>query len=200
MDCEGGGVGIVRVDAVTGKPEKPYKPLRYSVLLIIVVIAGAVVSCAHGKAKLEEPRVARPERARAPSATTLKQTIERLEGALSEREDQLTTLRQRLERITTQRDAYASELEQVRQERDKLREENEVLNKKLEEILAPKPPPSKPDIYIVQEGDTLESIAAKEDIYGDRSRWNEIFKENKDVIGSAPDNLVPGTKLIIPRP
>jgi nucleoid-associated protein YgaU len=125
-----------------------------------------------------------------------------LEVALSEREDQLTTLRQRIERITDQRDAYASELEQVSQERDKLKEENDVLNKKLEEILAPKPalPLSKTDIYIVQEGDTLESIAAKEDIYGDRSRWKGIFEENKDVIGSAPDNLVPGTKLIIPRP
>ncbi len=121
---------------------------------------------------------------------------------MSEREDQLTTLRQRLERVTEQRDAYASELEQTRAERDKFRQENEVLNKKLEEILGPKPvsPAAKPAIYVVQEGDTLQSIAGREDIYGDRSRWKEIFEENRDVIGSVPDKLDPGAKLIIPRP
>ena len=185
-----------------GELEKRYKPLQHSILLATALIACGLVSCSHGKVNVEKPGVVRPERGTAPSATTLRQTIERLEAALSEREDQLTTLRQRLERVTEQRDGYAGELEQANEEIEKLKEENGVLKKKIDEILAPKPasPPSKPDVYIVQEGDTLESIAGKEDIYGDRLRWKEIFEENKDVIGSTPDSLVPGTKLIIPRP
>ncbi len=184
--------------------------LHRNVLCAFLVLAFGVVSCAHGKPQVEQPAVRPPEprreptheRTHEPSITVLQQTIDRLETVLSEREDQVATLRQRLERVTEQRDAYVAELEQTSRELNKLKEENEKLSKKIEEILAPKPdlPPAKPAIYVVQAGDTLESIAAKADIYGDRSRWKEIFEENKDVIGSAPDQLVPGTKLIIPRP
>ena len=180
----------------------PYRNILCSFLALTFTAS----SCMHGRPAVEpqagQPEVARPEPTVAPSITVLQQTIERLETSLSEREDQVTTLRERLERVTEQRDAYVAQLEEQKRELDELKEENETLNKKIEEILAPKPdlPPAKPDIYEVQAGDTLESIAAKEDIYGDRSRWEEIFEENKDVIGSAPDELVPGTKLIIPRP
>lgn len=177
-----------------------------NMLCVFLVLTFTVVSCAHGKPQVEpqgEPQEApRPEPTIVPSVTVLKQTIERLETTLSQHEDQVTTLRERLERVTEQRDAYVAELEEKNRELDKVKEEYEKLSKQIEEILSPKPdlPPAKPDIYEVQAGDTLESIAAKEDIYGDRSRWKEIFEENKDVIGSAPDELVPGTKLIIPRP
>jgi len=177
-----------------------------NMLYAFLVLAFTALSCVHRKPQVEPqvgpPEVTRPEPTIVPSVTVLQQTIERLETTLSEREDQVTTLRERLERVTEQRDAYVAELEELNRELDKLKDENETLNKKIEEILAPKPdlPPAKPDIYEVQAGDTLESIADKEDIYGDRSRWEEIFEENKDVIGSAPDELVPGTKLIIPRP
>lgn|GEM_PF-2419829 len=195
-----------RLDLMTGGSKEVRKLLNRNVLCAFFVLVFGVVSCAHGKPQVEQPTVPPPEQTHEPthepSITVLQQTIERLETVLSEREDQITTLRQRLERVTEQRDAYVAELEQTNRELDKLKEENEKLSKKIEEILAPKPdlPPAKPDIYEVQAGDTLESIAAKADIYGDRSRWKEIFEENKDVIGSAPDELVPGTKLIIPRP
>jgi nucleoid-associated protein YgaU len=181
---------------------KRHKLLKCLILYAMVFVFFSSICCSHNRKAVEGPNVPRRQPTRTPSVTALKQTVERLEVAVSEREDQLTTLRQRLERVTEQRDAYASELEQARQERDKFKQENEVLSKKLEEILAPKPvtPAAKTAIYVVQEGDTLESIAGKEDIYGDRSRWKEIFEENKDVIGSAPDKLEPGTKLIIPRP
>ena len=167
-----------------------------------VILAFAVLSCAHGRSKVEQRGPAHQEPRDVPSVTVLQRTIERLETALSEREDQVTTLRQRLERVTVQRDAYVAELEEKNRELDKLKDEHEKLSKQIEEILSPKPdlPPAKPDIYVVQAGDSLESIAGKQDIYGDRSRWKEIFEGNKDVIGSAPDQLVPGTKLIIPRP
>ena len=202
VEDKGGGGVFLGPDLMITTGNGSSKLLRHNILYITVCAMVALTSCSHGKVKVEEPSVQRPKLSKAPSRTTLKQTIERLEVILSQREDQLSTLRQRLERVSGQRDAYAAELEQVNEELDKLREENAVLNKKIEEILAPKPasPPAKPDIYVVQPGDTLESIAGKEDIYGDRSRWEELYEENKDVIGSAPDNLVPGTKLIIPRP
>jgi len=181
---------------------KCHKLLKRMTLYAAVFVLVSSIHCSHNRAAVEGPDVPKRRPTRTPSVTALKQTVERLEVAVSERDDQLTTLRQRLERVTEQRDAYIAELEQARKERDKFKQENEVLNKKLNEILAPKPvaPAVKPGIYVVQEGDTLESIAAKEDIYGDKSRWKEIFEENKDVIGSAPDKLEPGTKLIIPRP
>jgi nucleoid-associated protein YgaU len=50
--------------------------------------------------------------------------------------------------------------------------------------------------YVVQPGDTLRSIA--EDQYGDASLWPRIYDANRDVIGPDPDNLVAGTKLMLP--
>jgi len=178
------------------------KFLYNNVLYICFFSTVALLSCSHNRLAVEEPKAGAPGMVSSPSITVLHETIARLEKLLSQREDELTTLNRRLERIIEQRDAYAGQLEQAGEELNKLREENEVLNKKIEEILALKPaaPPAKVDIYIVQLGDTLESIAARDDVYGDRSRWKEIYEENKDVIGSAPDNLVEGTKLIIPRP
>lgn len=191
-----------RLDRMHAGSKEVRKLLHRNILCAFVVLTFAVLSCARGKPRVEPPDVSPPEPTGVPSVTVLQETIDRLETALSEREDQVTTLRQRLERVTEQRDAYVAELEQKSGELDKLKEEYEKLSKQIEEILSPKPdlPPPKPDIYEVQAGDTLESIAAKDDIYGDLSRWKEIFEENKDVIGSAPDELVPGTKLIIPRP
>jgi len=193
---------LYRYTAMINVQGKRHKLLSRITLYVTVFVLTSSICCSHNRVAVEEPNVPKPRSTRTPSVTALEQTIERLEVAVSERDDQLATLRQRLERVTEQRDAYVRELEQTRQERDKFKQENEVLNKKLEEILAPKPvtPAAKPAIYVVQEGDTLESIAGKEDIYGDRSRWKEIYEENKDVIGSAPDKLEPGTKLIIPRP
>jgi nucleoid-associated protein YgaU len=146
--------------------------------------------------------IERPEGHDPPGGSALEQRVARLERALKRRDEQLSTLRQERQGVTEERDEYATKLRQAEEELVNLKEENEVLKKKIDEILAPKPEatPAKQDIYEVQEGDTLESIAAREDIYGDRSRWKEIFEENKDVIGSAPDELAPGTKLIIPRP
>lgn len=55
------------------------------------------------------------------------------------------------------------------------------------------PTPSK---YIVQDGDYLIKIAKQ--VYGDSSRWREIYDANKDLIGSNPDLIYPGMELDIP--
>jgi nucleoid-associated protein YgaU len=49
--------------------------------------------------------------------------------------------------------------------------------------------------YRVQSGDTLGKIAAK--LYGDGSRWPEIFEANKDQIKN-PDLIDVGMELRIP--
>jgi nucleoid-associated protein YgaU len=51
-------------------------------------------------------------------------------------------------------------------------------------------------IYVVEEGDTLAIIADK--VYGDGSKWQQIYEANKDVIGDSPDTLSIGMKLKIP--
>jgi nucleoid-associated protein YgaU len=51
------------------------------------------------------------------------------------------------------------------------------------------------DPHTVMQHETLRTIAEK--YYGDREKWGEIFKANKDKI-KEPDHLVPGLKLNIP--
>jgi nucleoid-associated protein YgaU len=173
------------------------KLFNYKTLYLCLICVLVLVSCAR-----RGPATQGPEGRYSPGGSALEQRVARLEGALKRRDEQLSTLRQELQQATEERDEYETKLEQANEELVNLKEENEVLKKQIDEILAPKPDvtPAKQDIYEVQEGDTLETIAARDDIYGDRTRWKEIFEENKDVIGSNPGELEPGTKLIIPRP
>ena len=48
---------------------------------------------------------------------------------------------------------------------------------------------------MVQEGDTLESIAAK--VYGDGSKWPSIYKANAGSVGRG-GTVKPGQTLAIP--
>jgi len=50
--------------------------------------------------------------------------------------------------------------------------------------------------YTVVSGDTLWKIAQR--MYGDGSRYMEIFEANTDVL-EQPDHILPGQQLIIPR-
>lgn len=50
-------------------------------------------------------------------------------------------------------------------------------------------------IYAVQQGDTLEKIAAT--VYGDSRQWKRIFEANRKVLRS-PDRIYVGQKLVIP--
>lgn len=52
------------------------------------------------------------------------------------------------------------------------------------------------DTYVVQQGDTLSRIAAKE--YGDANRWDEILEANKNTL-KRPENIRVGQTLVIPR-
>jgi nucleoid-associated protein YgaU len=51
-------------------------------------------------------------------------------------------------------------------------------------------------IYVVQEGDTLSTIARNE--LGKISRWAEIYQINRETLGKDYDYLTPGLQLVLP--
>lgn len=50
--------------------------------------------------------------------------------------------------------------------------------------------------YTVKSGDSLSKIAKLE--LGRSSKWNEIYKLNAKIIGSDPNRITPGQKLVMP--
>ncbi|MFP4465998.1 MAG: LysM peptidoglycan-binding domain-containing protein [Candidatus Goldiibacteriota bacterium] len=52
--------------------------------------------------------------------------------------------------------------------------------------------------YIVEPGDTLWSIAAKPEIYGNKYQWPLIYDANRDILDTY-EQIEDGQKLIIPR-
>src|SRR5947209_1825032 len=56
-------------------------------------------------------------------------------------------------------------------------------------------PPERLTFYIVQAGDTLWGIAQQAS--GDGSRWPVIYNDNKNVIGSDPNQIFPGQILFM---
>lgn len=56
-----------------------------------------------------------------------------------------------------------------------------------------------PSTYIVEDGDTLWSIAKKPQIYGNKYQWPLIYDANRDILDSYNSPLKEGQKLIIPR-
>jgi LysM repeat protein len=55
---------------------------------------------------------------------------------------------------------------------------------------------SQPKTYTVKKGDSLWKIA--KNVYGDGSKWRQIYEANKKVIGKNPNLIYPGQKLVIP--
>ena len=54
-------------------------------------------------------------------------------------------------------------------------------------------------IYLVQKGDSLWKISAKEEIYQDPLKWPIIYNSNRDIIDD-PDLIYPDQQLIISDP
>jgi len=54
------------------------------------------------------------------------------------------------------------------------------------------------DTYVVKKGETLWSIAADPQVFGDATKWRRLYEANRDVLKS-PDRIRPGMALRIPR-
>lgn len=54
-------------------------------------------------------------------------------------------------------------------------------------------------VYTVRDGDSLWSIAAQPQVYGDGTQWPKLFAANRDVLDTESRQAVPGTVLTIPR-
>ncbi|NLX23350.1 MAG: LysM peptidoglycan-binding domain-containing protein [Phycisphaerae bacterium] len=61
---------------------------------------------------------------------------------------------------------------------------------------APAAPQRASRTYVVQKNDTLQKISQK--YYGTTKNWRRIFDANRKAIGSDPNKIKPGTRLVIP--
>jgi len=52
--------------------------------------------------------------------------------------------------------------------------------------------------HVVKPGESLWSISAKSDVYGEGARWNRLYRGNKNRIKN-PDRIYPGQEIQIPR-
>lgn len=48
--------------------------------------------------------------------------------------------------------------------------------------------------YVIVSGDTLSELAARYEVKGG---WQEIWQDNRDVLGDNPDLIFPGQKITI---
>ncbi len=74
----------------------------------------------------------------------------------------------------------------------------QAISKTLDARPKPKPAPLMPSIYKVRGGETLWTIAARQDIYSDALLWPLIYQSNRDQIKD-PRQIYPGQQLTIPR-
>jgi len=52
--------------------------------------------------------------------------------------------------------------------------------------------------YVVKAGDTMEKIAARPEVYGDKKKWYKIYKANEGKL-KEPNKIFPGQVLNIPE-
>ncbi|MDD5355908.1 MAG: LysM peptidoglycan-binding domain-containing protein [Candidatus Omnitrophica bacterium] len=64
-------------------------------------------------------------------------------------------------------------------------------------VSAAKEKVKKASTYVVKSGDTLEKIAARPEVYGDKKQWYKIFKANESKL-KEPNKILPGQVLDIP--
>jgi nucleoid-associated protein YgaU len=94
------------------------------------------------------------------------------------------------------------EIEQIKKElRERHRaprpetETTEAAPLAVEQLAAEPPAAPQPRVHIVQKGDSLSQISKA--VYGDASRWREIYEANKHQIKD-PKIIQPGQELRIP--
>ena len=115
-------------------------------------------------------------------------------GNVGDIDKEMEEIRRRRQELAKEREAEASKGElDIEQEVEDIRKQKAAAISKAE--------PAEPEetaeaqIYVVKAGDSLSKIAEK--VYGDASRWREIYKANKDQIED-PKLIRPGWELRIP--
>jgi nucleoid-associated protein YgaU len=102
-------------------------------------------------------------------------------------------LRERRSAMTD--DTMNESREEIDQLKREWRAEHRTRQEEAEAPEAEAPAAPEPRVYVVQKGDSLSQIA--KDVYGDASRWREIYESNKDKIKD-PKIIRPGQELRIP--
>jgi nucleoid-associated protein YgaU len=67
-----------------------------------------------------------------------------------------------------------------------------------EELLSESGLPQVYETYVVKPGETLWSIAARPEVFGDATKWRRLYEANHDILKS-PDRIRPGMSLRVPR-
>ncbi len=125
----------------------------------------------------------------------LKERISELEISIADAGKKADESKNLKDRIRNLENSIAVAEKKIEEER-KARELAEKARKEIEKIKAGTEKKTKKiKTYEVAEGDTLSSIAEK--IYGDSSRWKDIFKANKEVLKNK--GVVKGLILAIPE-
>ncbi len=131
------------------------------------------------------------EKALQDEAGILKERISELEISIADagkKADESKNLRDRIRNLENSIAVAEKKIEEQRKAR-------ELAEKARKEIEKTKADTKKIKTYEVAEGDTLSSIAEK--IYGDSSRWKDIFKANKEALKNK--GVVKGLILTIPE-
>lgn len=58
-------------------------------------------------------------------------------------------------------------------------------------------PAGEPAVHTVEEGETLQSLAAR--FYGSATEWQRLYEANRELLGDDPNLPPPGTDLLVPR-
>jgi len=90
------------------------------------------------------------------------------------------------EETTSSQDTYPYKAERI--------EQAYIVQEEVQEIPVEKPSFTE---YKVKKGDTLSTIAARSDVYGDAGKWKRIYEANKEVIKD-PSRVYAGQILRIP--
>jgi len=117
--------------------------------------------------------------------STLGQKLTTLQGQVDERQKELDDTRKEIESLRNQITPI---------ERELLRIDSDVrsLTGQVDELEA------LPKTWTVKPGETLDIIAAYDDIYSDPAKWPRIYRANTDKIED-PMWIYPDTVLVIPR-
>ncbi|OGR66928.1 MAG: hypothetical protein A2081_00015 [Elusimicrobia bacterium GWC2_61_19] len=133
--------------------------------------------------------------------------LKRAQEKAALQEEKIKALQGKLDAASPQGVAVQAQPEVIKQiealkvELEKSRAEMETIKARPEARPAAKPAqpkakqPAARRTYVVKEGDTLESVAAR--VYGDAERWPEIYRANTGAVGRGGE-VKPGQVLVLP--